>query len=145
MGIGDIGRSERRLIEDSAGGRRPDQIEICGLEVFAHHGVYDHERRDGQRFVIDVTIDADTHIAARTDDVSDTLDYGTLITEIAQIVRGTQFSLLEALAAHVADALLERRTVSAAAVRIHKPDVALDETVSHIAVTVRRSRPTRVS
>ena len=32
-------------------------IEIAGLEVFAHHGVHDFERRDGQVFRFDVLAD----------------------------------------------------------------------------------------
>ncbi|HEY4419915.1 MAG TPA: dihydroneopterin aldolase, partial [Pseudonocardia sp.] len=30
-----------------------DRIELRGLRVRANHGVFDHERRDGQDFVVD--------------------------------------------------------------------------------------------
>ena len=33
-----------------------DRIELRGLTVRGHHGVFDHERRDGQDFIIDVTV-----------------------------------------------------------------------------------------
>lgn len=125
--------------------RRSDQIEILGLEVFAHHGVYEYERVDGQRFVLDVTLDADTHIAARTDDIADAIDYATLTTRVATLVRETRYDLLEALAARVAEELLAWPGVSAATVRVHKPDVELGERVMAVAVTVHRARPTHLT
>ena len=33
-----------------------DRIELRGLRVRGHHGVFEHERRDGQDFVVDVTV-----------------------------------------------------------------------------------------
>jgi dihydroneopterin aldolase len=142
--MSDIGRDERRLTDERPG-RRPDQIEIRGLEVFAHHGVHERERIEGQRFIIDVTMEADTHIAARTDDLGDTVDYGRIVSEVAEMVRTTRYQLLEALAAHIADDVLQTPGVAAAAVRIHKPDVDLPEQVDEVAVTVRRARPTHVT
>ena len=49
-------------------------------------------------------------------------------------------TLLEALAAGVADALLERFPVSRVRVRVRKPDVRLEAPVEHAAVTVERTR-----
>ena len=43
-----------------------DQLSVVGIECFGHHGVFDHERRDGQRFVIDLTLGLDTRLAAAT-------------------------------------------------------------------------------
>ncbi len=41
-----------------------DRIALRGLVVRGHHGVYEHERRDGQDFVVDVVLDVDTSVAA---------------------------------------------------------------------------------
>ena len=38
--------------------------------------MFDHERRDGQEFVVDVRITADFSAAAGSDDLADTIDYG---------------------------------------------------------------------
>lgn len=53
-----------------------DRITLTGLRVRGNHGVYDHERRDGQDFVVDVTVWMDLDHAAATDDVSETVHYG---------------------------------------------------------------------
>ncbi len=50
-----------------ARGARPpmtDELSILGIECFAHHGVFDHERRDGQVFMIDLVLGVDARPAA---------------------------------------------------------------------------------
>ena len=53
-----------------------DKIEIKGLEVFAHHGVYEEEQRLGQKFVVSAVLSLDTTAAAQTDDLDKTVNYG---------------------------------------------------------------------
>jgi dihydroneopterin aldolase len=139
--MSDISRSERRMYDDRGVRSRPDQIEIHGLEVFAHHGVYDAEKERGQRFRLDVTLDVHMHIPAQTDHLSDAIDYARVVSDVADLVRSTRYNLLEALASRVVDHLLDIPRVAAAAVRVTKPDVQLGEQVDEVAVTVRRARP----
>ncbi|MBJ7351295.1 MAG: dihydroneopterin aldolase, partial [Rhodococcus sp.] len=40
----------------AAGTRRGDRIELRGLTVRGNHGVFDFEKRDGQDFVVDITV-----------------------------------------------------------------------------------------
>lgn len=143
--MSDIGRFERRLVERQSPPRPSDAVEVRGLRVFAHHGVLPDEREDGQPFVIDVLLETDTRIAARTDDLSDAIDYAALVSRIADVVRSTRFDLLEALGARIADDLLTIGGVACVHVRIHKPEVALDEQVDEVAVTVVRARPKHIS
>jgi len=141
MVVSDIGRSERRLRDQRRATARSDQIEIRGLEVFAHHGVYEHEQLEGQRFVVDIVLDADAHIPARTDHLDDAVDYGKMARETADFVRESRFNLLETLATRIVDRLLENPRIAAASVRVAKPDADLGEKVDQVAVTVRRARP----
>ena len=142
--MSDISRSERRMQEERTIQRRTDHIEIRGLEVFAQHGVHESEKAQGQRFRLDIVIDTDTHIPARTDKLSDATDYAQVVADVAQLVRSTRYKLLEALASRVLDHLLDMPRIAAAAVRITKPDLDLGEQVAEVAVTVRRARPTHL-
>ena len=54
----------------------PDEIALTGLKVFGRHGVYEHERRTGQDFVIDLLLRVDTRPAAAGDVVADSVHYG---------------------------------------------------------------------
>jgi dihydroneopterin aldolase len=114
-------------------------IEVHGFELFAHHGVGEEERERGQRFLFDLDLVAD-EAGARTDALSDTVDYRDVVACVRAVSDGRRFALLEALAAAVADALLARFALRRVRVRVRKPDVRLDAPVEHTAATVERFR-----
>jgi 7,8-dihydroneopterin aldolase/epimerase/oxygenase len=118
-----------------------DAITIRGLEVFGHHGVLEHERRFGQRFVVDVTLGLDLAPAAASDDLTRTVDYGTLTGDIAGIVAGEPVDLIETLAERIATRCLDDERVVDVEVTVHKPAAPVPAVVSEVAVTVRRTRP----
>ena len=117
-----------------------DRIELTGLRVRGHHGVFDHERRDGQDFVLDAVLELDTATAAGSDELADTVDYGALAGALAAIVGGEPVNLLETLAARLADACLADSRVQAATVTVHKPQAPIPLTFADVAVTIRRQR-----
>src|SRR6202165_4336222 len=75
-----------------------DRIVLRGLTVRGNHGVLSHERRDGQDFVVDITVWIDLASAAASDDLADTLDYGALAQRAADIVCGAPRNLVSTLA-----------------------------------------------
>lgn len=83
-----------------------DRIELRGLRVRGNHGVFDHERADGQDFVVDITVWMDLRPAAVSDDLADTLDYGALAQRAADIVAGTPRNLIETVSAEIADGIM---------------------------------------
>jgi dihydroneopterin aldolase len=111
-------------------------VELTGLELYGYHGVNPEERHGGQRFLFDVKVEVGD--AGLSDRIEDAVDYNDVAAVIREVSAATQYNLLEALAAAVADALLERFPVESATVRVRKPDVALP--VEHSAVTVERRR-----
>jgi len=117
-----------------------DRIMLTGLTVRGNHGVFDFERRDGQDFVIDVDLELDTAPAARSDDVADTADYGTLATALADVVGGEPVNLLETLAQRLADTCLTDPRVLAATVTVHKPQAPITHQFADVAVRIRRTR-----
>ena len=117
-----------------------DRIVLRGLRVRGHHGVYDHERRDGQDFVVDVTAWLDLTLAAASDDLPDTLDYGALARKVAAIVGGPPANLIETVAGRVADAVLTDERVTAVEVTLHKPQAPIPLEFVDVAVVVHRTR-----
>jgi dihydroneopterin aldolase len=111
-------------------------IELAGLEVFGYHGVNEDERRDGQRFLYDLELDVGE--AGASDRIEDAVDYRDVTACVREVSESRAFHLLEALAAAVADALLDRFPVARVRVRVRKPDVRLP--VEHAAAVVERSR-----
>lgn len=76
-----------------------DRIELRGLTVRGQHGVFDHERANGQDFVVDVTVWIDLADAAASDDLADTYDYAALARLAADVVAGPARNLIETVGA----------------------------------------------
>ena len=117
-----------------------DRIVLTGLRVYGFHGVYEHERRHGQEFVVDAEIELDLSRPAVSDDVADTLNYGELAAALTAIVAGEPVNLIEKLAARLVEACLSFAGVRAATVTVHKPNAPIAETFTDVAVRLRRSR-----
>lgn len=117
-----------------------DRIEIKGVRAFGRHGVFEEERRNGQTFVIDVVLERDLSVPARTDALGDTVDYGTLAQQIVEAVGSTRFDLIEALAGHIAEVAMADPSVDAAEVRVAKPSAPVLVSVDEVAVVLRRER-----
>jgi dihydroneopterin aldolase len=117
-----------------------DRIELRGLAVRGFHGVFEHERRDGQDFVIDVTLEVDTSLAAETDRIADTVDYGALANALHDVVAGEPVNLIETLAARLAAVCLADGRVDAATVTVHKPQAPITHAFADVSVTIRREQ-----
>ena len=117
-----------------------DRIELRGLTVRGNHGVFDHERRDGQDFVVDITVWIDLAVAAASDDLNDTYDYGVLAARAAEIVGGPARDLIETVAAEIAEDVMADQRVHAVEVVVHKPSAPRPLNFSDVAVVARRSR-----
>ena len=98
------------------------------------------ERRAGQDFVVDVSLDLDLAPAASSDDVADTVDYGALAEALATVISGKPVNLLETLAARLADVCLADARVAAATVTVHKPQAPIRLNFDDVSVTMRRGR-----
>ena len=118
-----------------------DRIELRGLRVRGRHGVFEHERRDGQDFVVDLTVWLDLAPAAASDDLADTVHYGVLAERAAAIVGGEPCDLIEAVAGRIADDVLTDGRVRAVEVALHKPQAPIPLEFADVAVVVSRSRP----
>jgi 7,8-dihydroneopterin aldolase/epimerase/oxygenase len=115
-----------------------DRIQLRGLTVRGHHGVFAHERRDGQDFVVDLTVWLDLAPAAASDELADTLDYGALAQRAAAIVGGEPCDLIEAVAGRIADDVLTDTRVQAVQVVLHKPSAPIPLDFADVAVVLTR-------
>lgn len=131
-----------------------DRIALTGLKVRGNHGVFDHEKRDGQDFTCDVTLWLDFGAAAASDDLADTVDYGAVAQIAHDVIAGPARDLIETVAVEIAEKLLAADDTAAAAaarppllhaveVTIHKPQAPIPLEFGDVAVTARRSRKTQ--
>jgi FolB domain-containing protein len=117
-----------------------DTITITGLRLRGYHGVFEHEKRDGQEFIIDLSIELDLSSAGSSDDLQNTLDYSVIVDEVAQRVTGESVDLIETLAHDIAQLVLTHPQPTAVTVTVHKPQAPVGHPIDDIAVTIRRER-----
>lgn len=119
-----------------------DRIELREMVFFGRHGTLAAERELGQRFVVDVDLYLDLRAAGESDDLTQTVDYSEVYRQVREIVEGPPYSLTEAVAEHIATAVLGKHDrVEAVRVRVAKPNVRLESGVlagSAVEITRRR-------
>lgn len=117
-----------------------DQIIIKGLEVFAWHGVYKEEQEKGQKFVVNATLHIDTAKAGRTDELSDSVDYGKVCLMINDFMTKHRMNLLEAVANRLARKLLmSYPEIEAVTLEIEKPQAPIPLEFENVSVKIHRS------
>ena len=119
-----------------------DRIELRGLRVVGTHGVLVEEQERAQPFEVDLDLDVDLRPAGVSDALADTVDYGAVADVVAATVSGPRsYALLEALAWHVADAVLDvdhRIRGVTVGLRKLRPPLAVD--IDTVGVRVARTR-----
>jgi dihydroneopterin aldolase len=118
-----------------------DELAVTGIECYGHHGVFDFEKREGQVFVVDLVLGIDTAPAAASDDLRDTVDYGSLVASVKAAVENDPVDLIETLAQRIAAVCLLGDRVEWARVTVHKPDAPIDATFADVTLTITRKGP----
>ncbi len=116
-----------------------DHILISGLRAVTIVGALEHEREIAQPLQIDLTLEVDLHDPGVTDDLGDTVDYGTVADRVVAIAVESKDTLLERLASRLADEVLTFARVEAVEVTLTKLRPPIDVDVTTTAVRIRRS------
>lgn len=117
-----------------------DRLAVTGIEATGFHGVFEHEKREGQVFVVDLALGIDTRPAAASDDLADTVDYGTLTLQVKKAIETDPVDLIEKLADRIARICLADARVEWAEVTIHKPQAPIPAAFGDVVLTIRRER-----
>lgn len=118
-----------------------DKIFLKGLELFAFHGVNPEEKRDGQRFVLDLTLAADLSRARRSDDLGDTVNYAAVRKTVQRVFTETSYDLIERAAQAVCDGVLaEFPQVEEVTVLLKKPEAPMNAKFEYVAVEIAQRR-----
>ena len=119
-----------------------DRITLTGLRASAFHGVFEHEKTDGQDFFIDVTVHLDFAAAAANDELEQTVHYGVLADEVVAAVESNPVDLIETVAERVAQVALAHTSVQLVDVTIHKPSAPITVPFADASVSITRARVT---
>ncbi len=119
---------------------RPDTILLQGIRLEGRHGASDDERALPQMLEVDLEVEADLRVAGTSDDLAETVDYGPLVDICRAVVETGSYRLLEAIAANIADRVLDVAGVLAVTVRVRKLAVPMDADLDFAQVEIHRAR-----
>lgn len=117
-----------------------DTVTLAGISAIGHHGVFEHERRDGQTFVVDVELRVPTRAAAASDDLADTVDYGQVAADVVAVIQGEPRNLIETVAQQIADVCLAYALVQEVHVTLHKPQAPVGVPFGDVRISITRTR-----
>jgi dihydroneopterin aldolase len=118
----------------------PLEIELRGLTVHAHHGVYPEEQEKGQRFVVDVVLVPVSARACESDRLDDAVNYGEVAGVVVRTATERRYDLIERVAAVIGDTLLARFPLERVRVSVHKPEAPIKHPFDDVIVSVERVR-----
>lgn len=111
------------------------KIQLIGLEFFSYHGVYDYEKMEGNKFLVDITVNRSAQDVQNNDNLAETVDYEMLYKIAAEVMAGS-VNLLETLAEN----MLER--ISSRFPFVDSVEVSIAKTNPPIGATCREARVT---
>ena len=115
-------------------------IEIESMEFYAYHGHYEEERVVGNRFLLDLKIEADCDKAANTDNIKDAVNYQTAY----KIIKGQmqqKSHLLENIAKRILDALFANMSgIQKATIKVRKMNPPMGGQIKCVSVTMSREK-----
>ena len=115
---------------------------LTGLRAVGHHGVLEHERREGQEFVVDVEIGLDTRLPRHrpTTSSDDRPLRRAGRTSARRRSQSDPVDLIETLAQRLADICLAEPPVDWVDVTVHKPHAPIQVAFDDVSLTIHRSR-----
>jgi dihydroneopterin aldolase len=117
-----------------------DRITLTGLRANAYHGVFEHERVNGQLFVLDVVVHLSLADAGGSDELARTIHYGELAESIVGAVERDPVDLIETVAERVASLVLQYPRALLVEVTVHKPSAPITVPFDDVSVTIIRGR-----
>ncbi|MGB8001502.1 MAG: dihydroneopterin aldolase [Anaerobacillus sp.] len=118
-----------------------DKIYLNGMKFYGYHGVFPEENKLGQRFYVDLTLEADLSKASESDDLTYTVNYADAYNTIKGIVEGEPRKLVETVAEEITQKMFETfEIVEACTVKVIKPDPPIDGHYDSVAIEMKRER-----
>jgi 7,8-dihydroneopterin aldolase/epimerase/oxygenase len=117
---------------------RVRHVFVRDLECLALIGIYDHEKQNAQRIIVNIDLSVQEADGPMADDISHVVSYEIIAKKVESIVAEGHTNLVETLCEKIAGACLKDKRVLAARVRVEKPDIIPN--ARSVGVEIERSR-----
>ncbi len=117
------------------------KIIIEEMEFYAFHGHYQEEQIVGNRFLVDLEMDADLTDAADSDNLDDAVNYQQAYQIIKYEMRRTKSNLLENIGKRILDALFaEMEGIEKASIRVRKLNPPMGGPIKSVGIKMSRKQ-----
>jgi dihydroneopterin aldolase len=123
----------------ASGKNRLRHVFVRDLEIMALLGVHEQEKREAQRIIVNIDLSVSEGLAELADDIGNVVSYEAVVRGIEAIVAQGHVHLVETLAERIAEVCLRDERVSAARVRIEKPDIIPN--AGSVGIEIERLQP----
>jgi dihydroneopterin aldolase len=115
-------------------------IRLHNMIFYGFHGVSSAEKETGRRFEVDLELSLNLSRAEKSDRLKDTVNYKEVYQTVNEIITGEHFSLIEALARRIADAILLKFKPDLVRVKVRKKIPPVPGNLDDIEVEIERKR-----
>ena len=116
------------------------KIRLNDMLFFGYHGVDESEQNRGGTFEVDLEMQTSLDSAADSDNLDQTIDYASVYKTVHTCLTGTRYYLLEALAGHIANSILEDFSVDSVNVVVRKRHAPVKGVMGSVEVEIDRTR-----
>lgn len=116
-------------------------IRLHSIKLFAHHGVYEAEIKNGNHFEIDVEVEVPDSFGSTSDELADALDYTKLYDTVTGVSENRRYNLLEAFCCDICMKILETfSAIGYAAVKVRKLNPPMNGKIESVEVEYQKRR-----
>tara|TARA_B100000401_G_scaffold353026_1_gene250608 strand:- start:267 stop:629 length:363 start_codon:yes stop_codon:yes gene_type:complete len=115
-------------------------IKLKNMQFYGYHGVYDHEKKLGAPFEVDVEITKPFNKASSSDDINLTVNYDAIFSLVNNIVTNSKYNLIETLADKIANKILSDHDLDKVIVRVRKPKVQISGILDTVEVEIEKNK-----
>lgn len=116
-----------------------DKIIIRDLEFIGYHGVFDEEKKLGQKFLISLELDTDLRMAGKSNDINKTIHYGYVSKTVEEVFFSKKYDLIESLAEDIArKILLNYEYVEKVKLEVKKPWAPVGLILNNVSIVIER-------
>ena len=115
-----------------------DIIRLGGLSFYGFHGVTAAEKETGRVFEVDCEVEVDLAEAGESDQLANTIDYKKIYDVIKESVEDKAYSLLEGLAQHITEKILDIFDIYRVTLKVRKMNPPIAGQVKYIEVEITR-------
>ena len=123
-------------VASAASGLR--HVFVRDLDLMALIGIYEHEKTDPQRIIVNIDLSVQEGEGPKDDDIGHVVSYEIVVKKVEQIIAEGHINLVETLCEKIAAACLRDKRVVAARVRVEKPDII--KNARSVGVEIERQR-----